>query len=104
MTKRKPRHDHLRIFGCLYFANNLVMNDKFVSLVVPSIFMGYSETQKGYKLYNFDTKTLFVSRDVKFYEHMFPFLKHNHDISIIMLNRQFVHDDIAYEISTIPVR
>lgn len=35
--------------------------------------MGYTPNQKGYKLLNLKTKSFFVSRDVVFEEHVFPF-------------------------------
>ncbi|XP_070022614.1 early nodulin-like protein 1 [Nicotiana sylvestris] len=35
--------------------------------------MGYSTSQKGYRLYNIFTDTFFVSRDVSFKEIVFPF-------------------------------
>lgn len=35
--------------------------------------IGYSETQKGYRLFDLDTKTIFVSRGVDFRERIFPF-------------------------------
>ena len=35
--------------------------------------LGYLATQKGYKLLNLMTNKTFVSRDVIFYEHIFPF-------------------------------
>lgn len=41
--------------------------DKFGSQSIPSAMMGYSLTQKGYKLLNLETKFYFVSTDVKFY-------------------------------------
>ena len=37
------------------------------------MFLGYPSTQKGYKLLNFVTNKVFVSRDVVFHEHIFPF-------------------------------
>lgn len=37
--------------------------------------MGYTFAKKGYKLYNMETRSCFVSRDVIFHEHIFPFLK-----------------------------
>lgn len=82
------------------FAKNLVTHDKFVSRVVPAVLMGYSETQKGYKLYNIDTKSFFISRDVRFYEHVFTISKNNDDAFYersISLNEQYVHDDAFYE-------
>ncbi|GMJ10377.1 hypothetical protein HRI_004706900 [Hibiscus trionum] len=35
--------------------------------------MGYSNTQKGYLLFDLATKSFFVNRDVVFHEHIFPF-------------------------------
>lgn len=34
--------------------------------------MGFSPRQKGYKLYDLDTKTFIVSRNVVFHEHVYP--------------------------------
>lgn len=64
---------HLRVFGCLYYAKDLVVTDKFASNAIPFIFMGYYEIHKGYRLYNLVTHALFVARDVKFLEHVFRF-------------------------------
>ncbi|GKG14329.1 cysteine-rich receptor-like protein kinase 8, partial [Tanacetum coccineum] len=47
--------------------------DKFSPRGVPCLFLGYPQHQKGYKLYNLLTKTKFVSRDVQFYEEIFPY-------------------------------
>ena len=37
------------------------------------MFIGYSNSQKGYKIYGLESKTVLFSRDVKFYEHVFRF-------------------------------
>lgn len=68
-----PSLNHLRVFGCLCYAKVLNLNDKFASRSISAAFMGYSSTQKGYKLLNLETKTFFVSRDVTFKEDSFPF-------------------------------
>ena len=39
---------------------------------MPCVFLGYSQSQKGYKL-NLLTKHIFDSRDVTFVEHIFPY-------------------------------
>ena len=39
------------------------------------MFLGYPQHQKGYKLLNLLTHRRFVSRDVVFYEHIFPYSK-----------------------------
>lgn len=38
--------------------------------------MGYPSNQKGYKLYDLNTHQTFLSRDVLFFEHIFPFQGH----------------------------
>ncbi|XP_071712351.1 uncharacterized protein [Rutidosis leptorrhynchoides] len=69
-------YNHLRVFGCLAIASNPSRNiDKFSERGVPCVFLGYPAHQKGYKLYNLLTKSTFISRDVLFYEHIFPFSK-----------------------------
>ncbi|GJX34562.1 cysteine-rich receptor-like protein kinase 8 [Tanacetum coccineum] len=62
------------IFGCFAVATNPSrISDKFASKGVPCVFLGYPAQQKGYKLYNLLTHSCFVSRDVQFHEHIFPF-------------------------------
>ncbi|XP_075103101.1 uncharacterized protein LOC142177755 [Nicotiana tabacum] len=65
--------DHLRVFSCLYFASNLPICDKFTTRAKKCIIIGYSENQKGYRLYNLDSRKVIVSRDITFREHLFPF-------------------------------
>lgn len=49
------------------------MTVKLASRVIPNVLMGYSDTQKGYRLYNMLSHVFFVAHDVKFLEHVFPF-------------------------------
>jgi len=37
------------------------------------MFLGYPHGQKGWKLYDLATKKIFLSRDVHFYDTIFPF-------------------------------
>lgn len=39
----------------------------------PCVFRGYPLGKKGYELFNLSTRQVFVSRDVIFHEHLFPF-------------------------------
>lgn len=56
--------DHLKIFGCLYFAANLQPHkDKFGDRGIKCVFLGYPIRQKVYKLMDLHKKKLFVSRD-----------------------------------------
>ncbi|XP_075109092.1 uncharacterized protein LOC142180886 [Nicotiana tabacum] len=67
-----PSVQHLKVFGCLCYATKSNFTDKFSSKVIPDVFMGYSDTQKGYKLYNIVIGSFFISRDVSFRESVFP--------------------------------
>lgn len=65
---------HLRVFGCLAFASNpLYTTDKLAPRSVPSVFIGYTPTNKVYRLLNLTTMQTFISRDVMFHEDIFPF-------------------------------
>lgn len=69
-----PSFDEFRVFGCLCYAYNVhCKRDKLMSRSRKYIFIGYPQGKKGWKLYDLDTGDYFVSRDVKFYEHIFPF-------------------------------
>lgn len=68
-----PSISHLRVFGCLCFANDLVNNDKMAPKGKACMFVGYVVNQKRYKVYDLKIKFVFVSRDVVFYENHFPF-------------------------------
>jgi len=45
---------------------------KFEPRAKKSVVLGFSTTQKGYKLYDLDQQSVFVSRDVVFKERVFP--------------------------------
>ena len=52
-----PNYSHLKILGCLCFVTNVSpYKDEFSRRVVPYVFIGYPRAQKGYKLYNMETK------------------------------------------------
>ncbi|GJZ54512.1 ribonuclease H-like domain-containing protein, partial [Tanacetum coccineum] len=53
--------------------DNKVISDKFGSRADKCVFVGYAFDKKGYKLYSLDQKKFVFSRDVKFYETVFPF-------------------------------
>ncbi|KAK1420482.1 hypothetical protein QVD17_22111 [Tagetes erecta] len=69
----KPVLSHLRNFGCLVFCSNLAPKDKFDTRAKKCVLIGYSIHKKGYKLWDLDNKVVLHSRDVKFYEDVYPF-------------------------------
>ncbi|XP_075092045.1 uncharacterized protein LOC142172161 [Nicotiana tabacum] len=69
----EPKVDHLRVFGCHCHAAALPRGDKFAPRARKAVFIGYSETQKGYRVYDLEHNSFFVSRDVVFQEIRFLF-------------------------------
>ncbi|XP_056695786.1 uncharacterized protein [Spinacia oleracea] len=69
-----PVYERLMVFGSLCFAyNTKVQKDKFDSRSRRCVFIGYPAGYKAFKLYDLDTHTVFVSRDVIFFETIFPY-------------------------------
>lgn len=69
-----PTYDHMRIFDCMAFTcNHSSTSDKIILMSVPCVFLGYPPFKKGYRLLNLFTMTTFISRDVKYCEHVFSF-------------------------------
>ncbi|KAM2881066.1 hypothetical protein COP2_014191 [Malus domestica] len=77
LYNRPPSLEHLRVFGCLTYATTVHPTHKFEPRAHRCVFVGYPTGHKGYKLYNLETKTFFISRDVKFHETSFPFSTEN---------------------------
>jgi len=70
----KPSYDNLKVLGSLCFAHlRSKPMDKFASWSRKWIFVGYLYGKKGWKVYDLETHEIFVSRDVIFHEHIFPF-------------------------------
>lgn len=64
----------MKYFGCFVMASNISNDcDKLNPRCLPCVFFGYPQTQRGYKLLDLTTKKLFVSRNVKFYETIYPY-------------------------------
>lgn len=96
-TGKKTFVRQLRVFGCLCFAkmpNNL---DKFGSRSIPVVHIGYSMTQKGYKLLNLNTKSFFfLCRDVQFKEDVFPFEIKDDNGSSPIFSEGMLNDDLLF--------
>ena len=62
----------VKIFGCIgYVYSSAHRLDKWSTKSLKCVFVGYSTTQKGYKLYHPLTKKYIVSKDVVFDERQF---------------------------------
>ena len=70
---REPSLVHLRSFGCLCFATILKDIDKFSERSEKCVLLGYASGKKAYKLLSLENRSILYSRDVKFYETVFPF-------------------------------
>ncbi|KAJ9548782.1 LOW QUALITY PROTEIN: hypothetical protein OSB04_021325 [Centaurea solstitialis] len=100
-----PSYNNLRVFGSLCYAHNQkAKSDKFDSRSRRCVFVGYPHTKKGWKLYDLDTGDHFVSRDVKFYETVFPYVATTNELSdpttiAIPTSASNADDDLANGIS-----
>nr|XP_016508049.1 PREDICTED: uncharacterized protein LOC107825679 [Nicotiana tabacum] len=90
---RQASMSHMRVLGCLCFATNLVKEDKFGPHAIRSVFLGYAPTQKGYKLYNIEQRSIFVSMDVVFHEDMYPFQYNAEEFRVYPQSTSIVNND-----------
>ncbi|GMI95257.1 hypothetical protein HRI_003195000 [Hibiscus trionum] len=60
--RKSPNLSHMKVFGYLGYASQVSPVDKFSPHVILSVFMGYSATQKGYLMFNFDSKVFLQVR------------------------------------------
>ncbi|XP_035842124.1 uncharacterized protein LOC110922450 [Helianthus annuus] len=101
-----PSLSHLRNFGCLCFSTILNESDKFAFHAERCVLLGYSNFKKGYKLWSLDSKKIFFSRDVKFYEDVYPFKVKSFDSRETVCKENINHinffETYASEVPNIP--
>lgn len=83
----------------MYFDKDLNARSKFAPKSIPSVFLGYPHNQKGYKLLDMQTGSLYVSRDVLFYVNDFPFLKIGQPSPSLFNSAPFVDDQGSLSLS-----
>ena len=70
-----PHVTHLRAWGCRawkYVADDNQRKVKLAPRGLPRIFIGYDINVKAFRLYNPDTRSVELARDVRFFEESFP--------------------------------
>jgi histone deacetylase 1/2 len=73
-----PNYDALRVFGCACWPNLHPYNKQKLSFrSTRCVFLGYSSHHKGVKCLDPSTGHVYISRDVVFYESVFPFASLN---------------------------
>ncbi|KAL0451611.1 UNVERIFIED_CONTAM: Retrovirus-related Pol polyprotein from transposon TNT 1-94 [Sesamum latifolium] len=69
---RKPYLNYLRVWGCLAFYRISDPNrTKLGPRAIKSVFVGYAENSKAYRLLDLDSNVIIESRDVKFFKNKF---------------------------------
>jgi len=76
LYKTPPHFNQLKVFGSLCYTSTLSANkSKFDPKTPKCVFIGFKRGTKGYILLNIQSREFFVSRDVVFDEHVFPYKK-----------------------------
>ncbi|GKB53867.1 ribonuclease H-like domain-containing protein [Tanacetum coccineum] len=76
---RERNLSHLRSFGCLCFDTVVKGSDTFSHRSEKCVLIGYASGKKAYKLFSLENRNVLYSRDVKFFETIFPYKMSNNE-------------------------
>ncbi|GJZ44915.1 retrovirus-related pol polyprotein from transposon TNT 1-94 [Tanacetum coccineum] len=97
---RKPNVEYLHVFGSLCYPTN---DQDDIGKMKPKsyigIFIGYSETSRGFLIYNRRTKKIMETIHVKFDELTAMALEHD---SLEPVSQRFINDDTSTESMNTP--
>jgi Integrase core domain/GAG-pre-integrase domain len=86
LFNKTPNYHDFRVLGCLCFPLTRPYNKHKLELrAQPCIFIGYVISHKGYRCLQLSSNRIFISRNIQFNEHSYPFK----EISTISKTAQF---------------
>jgi hypothetical protein len=96
LYNKVPDYNFFKVFGCLVYASTLQQHrDKFGLRGHPCVYLGCSETTKGFLLLNLHNRQVFISRDCIFHEQYFPFRHSTFSASTSCLPQFSSNSDIS---------
>jgi transposase InsO family protein len=100
-----PDIDSLRVFGSLCYATTLQHNRrKLDSRSRKCVYLGFRVGVKGHTLFDLQSREIFISKDVVFFEHIFPYHSQNTQsdasTSPVQPHDMSLFDDITLPAST----
>ncbi|KAL0001236.1 hypothetical protein SO802_015017 [Lithocarpus litseifolius] len=103
LFNKNPSFAHLRCFGCLCFISTLLHNrHKFASRARRCVFLGYPPGIKGFKVLNLDSISIHISRDIVFYENIYPFAQNSSSLPSHIVDFVFPHSNSVGEPTPFP--
>lgn len=103
-TGKKPSLRHLRVFGCKVMAHvPKEKRSKWQSKAQERVFIGYCDSTNTYRVCDLKTQTIQKTRDVRFFENVFPGFNPSHT-SEFEPHRDFISPQINVRYFSTPAQ